>query len=151
MNNLEERSRVVEVAKSWLRTPYFPCAQIKGRGCDCGSFLAGVYAEASIIEHIELGNYDWMAAWAKRDGDAMYLKEILGRGQEIAEADAGPGDVVMYRIGRGWSHAAIVIDWPRAVIHAVRQQGVMVTRGDVGMLKLRGHRFFSPWRIDATP
>ena len=46
--------------------------------------------------------------------------------REITEAEVGAGDIVLYRVGRAYAHAAIVVDWPRAVIHAHKLSGKVV-------------------------
>lgn len=139
----EQRARVVEEAKRWIGTPYMPNQCERGRGCDCATFIAGVYRDAKVIEPVEIPDYVWTDAWAKKDGDALYLEAVTSRAREISRSEVKGGDMVLYHIGRGWSHSAIVVQWPEYVIHATRGKGVMGTRADVGLLGRSGVRFFS--------
>ena len=132
------------MARAWIGTPYFPCEAKQGRGCDCGSLLAAVYAQAGIIPRIELAHYDWTRAWAVAGGDAYYLGMVTRYAHEINEEDAGVGDIVMYRVGKGWSHGGIIIRWPGEVVHAMRACGVVASPGVTGFLAGRQRRFFSP-------
>ena len=142
---MHTRMRVVAVARKWIGTPYSPCEQRIGRGTDCGSLLAGVYSEAGVIPPQPKRSYDWMAAWAKRDGDAYFLASVFEYSTEITEPEVLPGDVVMYKIGRGWSHAAIVASWPNEIIHARRTFGVISEHGLSTMLRCYQRRYFTPF------
>jgi hypothetical protein len=48
---------------------------------------------------------------------------------------------VLYRVGRCFAHAAIVLDWPH-ILHAYRGEGVVLARGDDGPLGARARRVF---------
>ena len=137
------RQRIVESARAWLRTPYHQCWQKRGVGCDCASLLAGVYADAGIIPPQELGSYDWSAPWAKKGADEIYLAGIRKFAHPISPVRVSAGDVAMYKLGRGWSHTAIVIRWPGEVVHALMGQGVVATPGNSGRLAGRAVRFWS--------
>ena len=139
----QARAKVIAVAREWIHTPYFPCVARKGRGCDCGSLLSGVYAECGIIPQQARHSYDWMAAWAKRGGDAFFLREIMEHGREIPERSAQPADIAMFKLGRGWSHAAIIASWPNEIIHAMRSLGVVSSSAKWGPLVNRPVRFFT--------
>jgi NlpC/P60 family putative phage cell wall peptidase len=41
----EERARIVEIARSWLGTPYLHQASVKGQGADCLGLVRGVWRE----------------------------------------------------------------------------------------------------------
>lgn len=118
------RAAVVAEAETWLRTPYHHRAQVKGGGVDCAQILVEVYAAVGLIDWFDTGEYpaDYML---HRDEERyLYWLEQHGRRVETPQ----PGDVVVWRFGRTFSHGAIVVEWPR-VIHAYRKAG-MVTRGD---------------------
>jgi len=130
--------RVLEAARGWLGTPFLPGACQRGRGCDCGSFLAGVFADAGVIEPLALGKYDYLAPAMR--GDAFYSDLVSLHARAVSEPR--PGDIVMYLMGRAYSHAALVVEWPRAVMHACRESGVTMARGDGGRLRGRAPLFF---------
>lgn len=135
---------IAAVARGWLGTPFiggcWPPA--KGRGCDCGGLIAGVLAEAGVLPLPAPGAYDWRAPWGR--GDSLYLDLVAAKMAEISAARARAGDVVLYRMGRGWSHGAVVLEWPRAVIHATPGLGVTVQHAHGGRLARRAHRAFRP-------
>lgn len=138
---LSQRERVVQVAREWIGTPFQAgCDAVKGRGCDCGSFLAAVFAEAGAIASPDLGQYDYLAPCM--NGDPFYIARISEHADLIRESQAAPGDIVVYRMGRGFSHAALVADWPREVIHAAQPRGVTVAHGALGRLGGRPRLFY---------
>lgn len=57
-------------------------------------------------------------------GDERYLAGLSEYMREIA-GPPKPGDVAMWKFGRCFSHAAIVIEWP-VIVHAVIDIGVML-------------------------
>jgi hypothetical protein len=78
--------------------------------------------------------------------EELLVDFVLRYAHEIDEAQVGPGDVVLYRVGRSFSHAAIVVDWPREIIHAHKLSNkVLAMRGDVADLEGKRRRFFSIW------
>lgn len=131
------RERVVQIAREWIGTPFLAGECRKGRGCDCGSLIAGVMAEAgAIVDMPALGKYDHLAPAMR--GDGFYLAQMRDFALGIHESRIQPGDIVMYRLGRAFSHAAIICDWTREVIHAVSGQGVIASHGCAG--RLAGHQ-----------
>jgi cell wall-associated NlpC family hydrolase len=111
------RTAVVEEAKTWLGTPWVHRARIKGAGVDCAQFLIGAYVGAGVIEAFDTGDYppDWM----------MHREEERFLGwidrYMIPTFAALPADVAIWKFGRCFSHAAIVIEWP-VVIHSFRKE-----------------------------
>ena len=55
-----------------------------------------------------------------------------------------PGDFALFKIGRIYSHGAIVIDWPH-IIHAEYGIGVVEGIGDQGRLHNKSPLFYSAW------
>ena len=117
-----ERDKVVKIAKSWLGTPYHHMARVKGVGVDCLTLLAEVFHEAGLVPTVPVEFYpkDWMH---HRDNE-RYLEGLLKYTREI-EPDPRPGDIVLWKIGRCFSHGAIVVQWP-IVIHACAGLHVML-------------------------
>jgi cell wall-associated NlpC family hydrolase len=139
-----ERECVIACARGWVGTPFHDLARVKGVGVDCAQLLAGAFEEAKIVPHVETGFYS--AQFFCHHSDERLAAFVLLYAHEIAESAVGPGDVVLYRVGRSFSHAAIVVDWPGDVIHAHKLSGKVVEmRGDVADLEGRPTRFFSVW------
>lgn len=133
-------SDVLEIARSWLGTPYHHAARLKGVGVDCLMLICEVYESAGLVPHIVPEAYpmDWHL---NRDEE----RYMAGLERYCERVDAPqPGDVVLYRFGRAASHAGIVSDWPREIIHAYRGQGVVLAHGEGGELAGRLDSF---WRV----
>jgi hypothetical protein len=140
-----ERDLVVRIAIEWERTPYVHQGRIKGQAADC-TFFAKVYEEAGLLPPVTIPAYSHQAH-LNRQG-AMYLPIVERHAKrEITEAEARPGDVVMYFIARSWSHGAVIIEpgFP-AIIHAdLGAKHVIRGEGDQGAFKNAPRRFFSWW------
>lgn len=125
----------------WIGTPFIGgCSPaVRGRGADCASFLAAVLAECGCLETARIAPYDWCSPWAR--GDSRYADSLAAVCQEVGVPE--PGDIALFWAGRGWSHAGLVLDYPR-VIHADRRLGVTVASAAEGFLRGRRARFFRP-------
>lgn len=126
----EQRQRIVEEAKAWCEgTPYRGNTCIKGVGCDCAQLLFGVYRDAGFVsaETVIPQNYQMNVAMHKRDD--TYIDTVRRFAREIPESDVKPGDIVLYKIGRGFSHAGIIVEWPEHVVHALAREGVHAGHG----------------------
>lgn len=120
MNEALERDRVEQIAITYLKTPFHDHGEVKGAGVDCATLLKCVFTEAGIVAPFTLDHYppqfflhnseERYIAWIERCG-----------GVEIIQADARPGDVVLYRIkaAKCFCHAALIVSpgWP-SIIHA---------------------------------
>lgn len=123
----EQRVSVVAEAESWLRTPYHDHGRMKGAGADCALFPLDVYTTVLGLDAPPLPTY--VMQWHLHRAEEMYLSYVRGLGAvEIAEEQLRPGDFALWRVGRVYSHGAIVTEWPK-IIHAVNPRGVI--RGDV--------------------
>src|SRR6266702_1630686 len=119
----EQRERVVMVARSFIGTPDQDCAAVKGAGVDCATFLALVYAEAGLIPQLKLPAYS--PQWFLHHSEQLYLGIVSTHAHEITRPPS-MGDVVLFKLkdyqgrplGRCYSHGAIVIAWPDAIVHA---------------------------------
>lgn len=121
MSEAEERARVAKIARSWERTPYRHMGRVKGAGADCLTLLAEVFHEAGLIPKIDIEFYpkDWMhhrSAERYLEGLLCYTHEIFTEPQQ--------GDIILWKVGRCFSHGAIVLDYP-LIIHAQAGVGVM--------------------------
>jgi cell wall-associated NlpC family hydrolase len=138
-----ERARVIEVARSWLRTPYVHEAHLKGVGCDC-TFIADVFEEAGLITKGDYGHYS--PQWHLHLRDERYMRGVMEHAHEI-KGPPKPGDVVMYRLGRVMAHAGIVVDpgWPMIIHSCAKAKMVTLGYGDQGYLAHPKRLYFSVW------
>ncbi len=83
-----------------------------------------VYADAGLIERFDPGSY--ARDWHLHRGEERYLaaierysREVRGDSTLQTWLEEGythpPGDILVWRIGRTYSHSAIVTQWPLAV------------------------------------
>jgi len=109
------RAAVVAAARSWIGTPYHHAADVKGAGVDCAMLLVRVYCDLGLVEPFDPRPYtrDWML---HRD-DERYLDSLLAHAREVASPQ--PGDVIVFRFGRCFSHGGIVsAALPLKIVHA---------------------------------
>jgi cell wall-associated NlpC family hydrolase len=107
------RAAVLEEARTWLRTPFHHEGRSKGAGVDCAMLLAEVYERAGQIPRVLPEHYPH--DWHLHRDEERFLAWLLKFAHQVEEPL--PGDIAIFRIGRTWSHGAIVINWP-IVIHA---------------------------------
>jgi len=125
---MSAREATIAAVKTWIGTPYHHRAKLKGYGVDCGQLIIAAFAEAGHIEDFETGDYtcDWhlhrsqekYLSFVERhlvrvdDSEDLSVDErlILDPNWTIA-----PGDVVVFRVGRTFSHGGVCTGWPNMV------------------------------------
>lgn len=134
------REKIVAEAMTWLRTPYHHHARVKGAGVDCAQILIAVYSAVGLVEEFDTGDYppDWMM---HRD-EERYLGFVTAHAAQVDEPL--PGDVVLYKVGRCFSHGGIVIDWPTIIHASNRDREVVLGDGRQGWLADRERTY---WRV----
>lgn len=109
------RAAVVAAARAWRGTPYHHAADIRGVGVDCAMLLIRVYVDLGLVEPFDPRPYtrDWML---HRD-DEKFLGFLLARAHVVARPS--PGDVILFRYGRCFSHGGVVTATdPLTIVHA---------------------------------
>ena len=146
-NEMRARRRVVAEARSWLGTPYHHNQRVKGAGVDCANLPAAVYAAAGVIP--EIAAEDYSPQWHLHRDQERYLGRVLDHAVEFA-GPPGPGDFVLWKVGRCYAHGAIVIEWP-VIIHAAAGAKAVILGDalrdpfDRKLLKDREPRYFTLW------
>lgn len=141
MTEAEIRAAIVAEALSWERTPYHHNARIKGVGVDCAMLPTAIYHAAGLIPEV---NPVYPRDWMMHRDEELFLQYVIPFGREITEEELQPGDLIMWKYGRTYSHSAILIERP-IIIHAVIRGG-FVLRGDMDQdtdLRDRPRRYFS--------
>lgn len=141
-----QRATVVAAARSWIGTPYHNCADIKGIGVDCGMLLVRVFVDSGLCAPFDPRPYP--VDWHLHRSEERYLGFVFERGQEVRSAQ--PGDVMVLRYGRCYSHGGIVTAAsPLTLVHAYyparRVVEEEVARNAVLADAARHPRFFSLW------
>jgi cell wall-associated NlpC family hydrolase len=149
----EQRAAVVAEARSWLGTPYHHEADVRGAGIDCAMLIVRVFVDIGLVPAFDPRPYP--QHWYLHRSEERYLGFIFDRAREVEVPE--PGDVVMWRVGRCFSHGGIVTAWPpsgsgvgQMVVHAYAKAR-RVIESDVslpGLFTSEKHprRFFSYWR-----
>lgn len=138
-----ERQRVIEVARSWIRTPFHDGARIKGVGVDCANLLAEVFQEAGLVKDVDIKPYS--PQFMLHRDEPLFEQYVQRFGHEVATP--GLADIVLYRVGRSYAHGAIVsTPWPGAIIHAFKTYGFVAETGaDEADLRGIKRKFYSLW------
>jgi len=102
------RERIVAEVRSWIGTPYRHQASLKGVGCDCLGLVRGVWRAVLGPEPEAPGPYT--PDWAEASGAERMAEAARRHLAEIDLADAGAGDVVLFRFRDGLpaKHAAVL-------------------------------------------
>ncbi|HEX3624759.1 MAG TPA: hypothetical protein VH280_04960 [Verrucomicrobiae bacterium] len=143
MNNL--RQMVIDEAKTWVGTKFHHEARVKGHGVDCGQMLIAVYGKFGFMpEDYKLEHYP--ADFAMHRDREWYLEIVQEFAKEVDKP--GPGDVVLFKWGRLYSHGGVVVDWPN-IIHAwAPAECVTPFNAEFNPLAAKPRRFFSPFDPD---
>jgi len=144
MTEDEARAAVVAEARSWIGCPYHHMGTIKGVGVDCAQLVLCVFSNVGLVQNFATGSYP--PDWHLHRESERYLAIISTLAGPIEREAARPGDVVLFRFGRAFSHGAIITEWPQ-VVHANRRDGAVVY-GDLERdtdLTGRPQVFFSYW------
>lgn len=131
-----QRSSVCAIAKTWLHTPFRDQGKVKGKdgAVDCAMLLVAVFQEAGLLDPA----YDprpYPPQFHLHHGEERFLKQIEniiemhGRGAEKAgKMPAVPGDLIVYRVGRCFSHGGLVIENGQ-LLHAYYKTGEVSISG----------------------
>lgn len=135
---LRKSDEIVSAASDWLGTPYHHMADIKGVGVDCAMLPVRVFCDLGIVAPFDPRPYphDWML-----HRDAERYRDWVAQFADLVET-AAAGDLVLFRVGRCYSHGGIVVD--HRMIHADLRAGC-VEYGDLATwCANRKHEF---WRV----
>ena len=141
-----QRTAVVAEARSWIGTPYHNCADIKGAGVDCGMLLVRVFVDTGLCPPFEPRPYP--ADWHLHRSEERYLGFVFDRAAQVAAPE--PGDLMVLRFGRCYSHGGIVTKAkPLTIVHAYASARRVIEEEVLDGSPLsdpaRKPRFFSIW------
>jgi cell wall-associated NlpC family hydrolase len=149
----EYRQKLVIEAKSWIGTPYISNGLVKGRrgGTDCAMLLVGIYQNVGLVDK-SFDPRPYPAQWHLHQNAEKYLEHMLFFAHEVPGPESRaplPGDIVLFKLGRVYSHGGIITVWPE-IIHAVGGDRVLTCdlpkqfSGKRALWNLP-KRFFSYW------
>ena len=147
------RAAVVAAAREWIGTPYHNCADVKGVGVDCGMLLVRVFVDLGLVEPFDPRPY--APDWHLHRSEEKYLGHLLARARRVARPE--PGDIVLFRYGRCYSHGGVVTAAAvgdrgysgLAIVHAFHPAHIVLEEEIGRNAELAGRlaaaRFFSLW------
>ena len=120
-------SDVVDIARSWIGTPYIHQASRRGAGCDCLGLIRGIWRELYGAEPEAVPAYT--ADWSEPQGDELLWSAAARHLSPVQRDCPGSGDIILFRMRRGavakhLGIAADVGDTP-TFIHAYTGHGVV--------------------------
>lgn len=120
-------SAVLAIARAWLGTPYLHQSSVQGVGCDCLGLARGIWRTLH-------GDEPWEVPPYSRDWGEAGRREVLAEAAraaliEVALADAGPGALILFRMGAGVpaKHCGLLGEsvFRPSLIHAYDRSGVV--------------------------
>jgi len=118
-----QRAAVVAEARKWILTPYHSNGDIRGVGVDCGMILVRVFVDLGLVAPFDPRPYP--TDWHLHRSAERYLGFVGAECSRVT--DPQPGDVVVFRYGRCYSHGGIVTrSNPLTIIHAHMEAGMVV-------------------------
>ena len=86
----------MEIARSWIGTPYVHQASLKHVGCDCLGLLRGIWRDLHGEEAEETPPYS--LDWAEATGAETLYMALSRHAREISPANLAPGDIALFRM-----------------------------------------------------
>jgi cell wall-associated NlpC family hydrolase len=131
----EQRAAVIAEAKTWIGTPFRDQSDVKGAGVDCAMLLLRCFVDTGIVAPFDPRPY--APQWHLHHSEEKFLAIVEKLGAEV-EREPIPGDVIVYRFGRCFSHGALVIDRGH-VLHAwyLEKRVAVSPMHDVTLCQLR--------------
>lgn len=123
----ETGEMIRQEAMRWVGTPYLHMGRVRGSGCDCATFIAGVFEAVGLIK---LGELEWYAPdWNLHRSEELYLNRLLKYADEAIGARS-VGDIVMFKMGRTVAHGGIWLGGESFAHSWRRSGGVVIDRMD---------------------
>tara|TARA_R110002094_G_C4875647_1_gene208733 strand:+ start:600 stop:1028 length:429 start_codon:yes stop_codon:yes gene_type:complete len=120
-------AQVVEIARTWLGTPYVHQASKCGAGTDCLGLVRGIWRALHGSEPEAIPRYT--ADWSEPQGQEVLWAAAHRHLQPVTRGELCAGDVVLFRMRRGAvaKHLGIVAQFGAdpTFIHAYTGHGVV--------------------------
>ncbi len=121
---MEKTEQAVELARTWLGTPYQHQACLKGVGVDCVGLVRGIYAEMYGQEAPYLINYS--ADWGDSNGNEAMLEAARTYLEPVPLDQVNAGHVVLMRWQKHRvAKHSMIMTGPATAIHAYNRAPVI--------------------------
>lgn len=148
-----ERVRVVVEGRRWVGTPYHHHANVLGSGVDCAQLLSESFFGAGLVDRFDVGKYNH--DWHLHRNEEKYLEVVETYCRRIDDTEASlrdrpdlwvaPADILVWRVGRTFSHGALVTEWPY-IIHSYFPSNMVEEVSIIGTpMAKRPMRIYSFW------
>ncbi len=104
------QAAIIAEARTWIGTAYHHQASCKGAGTDCLGLILGIYR--AVIGPLGQVVPPYSPDWAEANGRETLAEAARLHLQEITLAEAGPGDVLLFRWGPSLpaKHCTLLVD-----------------------------------------
>lgn len=111
------RAKLLNYAETWIGTPFRDCADIVGPkgGVDCAMSLTRWHVDTGRLPPFEPRPYSARAMLHSEE--ELFLKWVQDRLGGVETTDPKPGDVLVWRYGKTFSHGGLLYNSDE-VIHA---------------------------------
>jgi len=154
MTEAQIRAALQREGLRWLRTPYHHGANVHGAGVDCLMLLVEVFKACGCIP-LDFDPRPYSHQWHLHRSEEVYLQGMERFGRLLPEgAAADVGDIAIWRFGRTFSHAGLLVrpqdGGELEVLHARMSAGeVTLDRLDASELAARESRVFTFFGAEA--
>jgi len=120
------RAKALDIAQSWIGTPYRHQASRKGVGCDCLGLMLGIWR--GLYGEAVAARLAYSPDWAETSQGEPLLDELRKRCDELGPDEMRPGDILVFRwqAGSTAKHLALLAPENR-IIHAYEGHAVMAS------------------------
>lgn len=132
-----QRATFIAEATGWLGTPFRDQADVKGGGVDCAMLLVRAAVDTGLVGAFDPRPYP--PQWHLHRDEERFLAIVAKLGREVPRA-AIPGDVIVYQVGRCFSHGGIIVEAPRSSSEAVAHRELHVL-----------HAWYKTGRVSVSP
>lgn len=124
-DNPENVKRLKETLEGWIGTPFRHRACVKGLGCDCIHFVAGVFDEIGVFKFAINGVPEYPPDWHLHNTREMLLEGIKSRVpvEQVSLDNPKDGDIMLGHYGQAASHASVYLGG--YLYHSLNQIGVI--------------------------
>jgi cell wall-associated NlpC family hydrolase len=154
MTESEQRASVIAEAMSWIGTPFRDQSDVKGAGVDCAMLLVRCFVDTGVVPPFDPRPY--APQWHLHHSEEKFLAIIATLGVEVSRRPI-PGDVIVYKFGRCFSHGGLMIGAGN-IIHAwyLEQRVAVSPVRDSKLCRMnngqpRPHKVFDCWASKDSP